>query len=103
MKKNTGELKWLAVDFDGTIASKNSDFTIGQPIQENIKKLQECIDLGYKIIIHTARHWEDYSKIEEWLINNNIKFKAIVCGKILAHRYIDDRAIPADADWKDYL
>lgn len=97
------ELRWLAVDFDGTIATKNEDYSIGNPIPENIHKLWECTALGYKIIIHTARHWEDYHKIEDWLNKHEVPFKSIVCGKILAHRYIDDRAIPADADWKQYL
>lgn len=100
---NPTDLKWLAVDFDGTIASKEPDFSIGQPIEENIIKLRECADMGYEIVIHTARHWEDYSALEKWLNKHDIPFKSIVCGKILAYRYIDDRAIQADADWKEHL
>lgn len=92
------ELKWYAVDFDGTIASKNEDYSIGEPILENIKKLQEVIDSGYKIVIHTARHWEEYQDIEHWLKKHKIPYKGIVCGKILAHRYVDDRAISAEKD-----
>jgi len=99
------ELKWLAVDFDGTIATSSGhpDYIIQDPIIENIEKLKRCSEKGYKIVIHTARHWEDYKAIEEWLDNHQVPYKAIVCGKLLAHRYIDDKAIPADAQWEDYL
>lgn len=90
------ELRWYAVDFDGTIATKNEDYSIGEPIEDNIKKLQEVIDAGYKIVIHTARHWEEYQDIEQWLKKYKIPYKGIVCGKILAHRYVDDRGINAD-------
>jgi hydroxymethylpyrimidine pyrophosphatase-like HAD family hydrolase len=94
------ELIWVGVDFDGTLAHKMPDFSIGEPIEENIAKLQKVQERGYKIVIHTARHWEDYIKIEEWLNKHNVPFKAIVCGKLLCHRYIDDRAINADEpDW----
>jgi hydroxymethylpyrimidine pyrophosphatase-like HAD family hydrolase len=97
-------LKWLAVDFDGTLSDTNEDFSIGSPIKENIEKLRECTELGYKVIIHTARHWEQYMEIEEWLVKHDVPFKFIQCGKILAHRYIDDRAIPADAkSWSELL
>lgn len=97
------KLKWLAVDFDNTISMPGEFYEIGPPIHANIAKLRECVELGYKIIIHTARHWEEYHLIEAWLEQHNVPFKSIVCGKILAHRYIDDKAIPADADWKEYL
>ena len=59
--------------------------------------------MGYKVVIHTARHWEHYKYIEEWLNEHDIPYKSIICGKLLAHRYIDDKAIPADAEWKDFL
>ena len=96
---NLDKLKWLAVDFDGTIAQANDDYTIGEPIIENINKLRECVALDYKIIIHTARHWEDYILIEKWLNKHKVPYKQIICGKVLAHKYIDDRAIKADSDW----
>lgn len=101
--KELNELRWLAVDFDGTLATKNKDYSIGEPIFQNINKLYDCVAMGYKIVIHTARHWEDYHKIEDWLNRYEVPYKSIVCGKILAHRYIDDRAIPADADWSKFL
>ena len=98
------KLKWLAVDLDGTLANTEPpDYELGEPIYENVEKLKACTDLGYKAIIHTARHWEQYSAVEAWLDLHGIPYKAIVCGKLLAHRYIDDKAIPADADWSTLL
>lgn len=98
MATNLDRLNWYAVDFDGTLAQKNPDYSIGEPIYENLLKLDKVVEAGYKIIIHTARHWEDYKAIEAWLDEHNVPYKAIVCGKILAHRYVDDRAISADEE-----
>ena len=105
MTNNPPELKWLAVDLDLTLANTSGapDYHLLEPIEDNVRKLRECVDEGWKIVIHTSRHWQDYSLIEDWLNKHQIPFKFICCGKILVHRYIDDKAIPADAEWKDYL
>lgn len=92
------ELKWYAIDFDNTLMRTGEGFSFGEPIEENIKKLREIKDAGYSIIIHTARHWEDYINIEEWLDKHQVPYKMIICGKILAHRYVDDKAVPADKE-----
>jgi len=86
-------LKWIAVDFDGTIA-KNSgfpDFIPSEPLEGVKKILDRFVAQGYKIIVHTARPWADYDNIEKWCIENEIPFRRIVCGKLLAKFYIDDR------------
>lgn len=95
------ELRWYAVDLDGTLAHKIPDYTIGdsrigEPIAENVEKLRAVVDKGYKVVIHTSRHWDNYSLIEEWLDKHNIPYRGIVCGKLLAFKYVDDRAINAD-------
>ena len=97
-----GQLKWYAVDFDNTLCKTTGPphFRMGEPIEENIRKLNEVIDEGYKIIIHTARHWEDYEAVEDWLQRYEVPYRRIICGKVLAHRYVDDKAIAADEeDW----
>lgn len=93
-------LKWLAVDLDGTLAEplwtpENPTSSIGEPISENLAKVWHAFDHGYKIVIHTSRPWTDYEAIEAWLDFYEIPFRGIVCGKILAHSYIDDRAVHA--------
>jgi len=94
-------LLWYAVDFDSTIATgtwsiDNPHSIPGAPM--NIHKLQEVIDAGFKVAIHTSRGWADYELVECWLLHHSIPFDKIVCGKLLAHRYVDDRAINAEAN-----
>lgn len=98
-------LIWLAVDLDGTLAEgiwtpENPTSAIGDPIRVNVAKLKDAVKAGYKPVIHTSRPWTDYEAIEAWLNHHEIPFKGIVCGKLLAAAYIDDRAIHAgDAHW----
>jgi hypothetical protein len=100
-----GDLKWLAVDLDGTLAEPtwtpvNPTRAIGEPINRNVLKLWEAVKAGYKIIIHTARPWTDYELIESWLMVYGIQFDRIICGKLLALAYIDDKAIhEGDDSW----
>lgn len=97
------ELLWYGVDFDGTIAQAvwrpGEDISnIGDPIWENVEKLRQVAEAGYKIIIHTARSWSEYENLEHWLKHYDIPYKEIQCGKPLYRHYVDDRAIPADAE-----
>jgi hypothetical protein len=86
------DLRWLAVDLDGTLAEPVYPLRgIGKPIPAGVNYCREMTDKGLRIIIHTSRSWEDYEGIERWLNDHDIPFKAIVCGKLLALRYIDDR------------
>lgn len=99
------DLLWLAIDLDGTLAEPlwtpgNPTHAIGDPIPLNVVKLREAVRRGYKPVIHTSRPWTDYEAIEAWLIHHDIPFKGIVCGKLLAALYVDDRARHADdASW----
>lgn len=98
-----GELLWDAVDFDGTLATgtwsvENPTAVPGAPILANVRKLDDLVKAGRKIIIHTARPSSDYELIEAWLKYWSIPFHQIITGKLLAARYIDDRAVPADAE-----
>ena len=96
---NDPELKWVAVDLDGCLAeSVWPDRGIGQPIERNIIKLLEVDKAGYKIIIHTARPWSDYALIENWLNKYHLPFRRIVPGKILAMKYVDDRALNSESE-----
>ena len=95
------ELLWDAVDFDGTLAHgtwsiDNPNAAPGEPIWANVTKLLELVLAGRKIVIHTARPSSDYELIESWLNHYKIPFDRIVTGKLLAARYIDDRAVQAD-------
>lgn len=97
------ELIWAAIDFDGTIASSeytpdNPTYAIGEPMPKALDKCDELVAVGYKIIIHTARPWSDYEVVESWLNHHGFPWSKIVCGKLLADIYIDDRAYNASLD-----
>ena len=97
------DLRWIAVDLDGTLAEpvwtpENPTLEIGLPIDKNARKVWGLHASGYKIVIHTSRGWEHYEAIEGWMNYWGIPFDKIVCGKLLALRYIDDRAVNADEE-----
>jgi hypothetical protein len=97
------KLIWVGVDLDGTLAAplwtpENPTSEIGDPIWDNVKKVHELVENGYKIIIHTSRAWTDYQFIEHWLDHYDIPFKEIQCGKPLYAAYVDDRAVHADKE-----
>lgn len=96
------DLLWYAVDFDGTIARSmwsidNPTAVPGEPIWENAHKLLDLYEAGKKIAVHTARPSSDYELIEAYMNHWALPFHQIVTGKLLAFRYIDDRAVNADA------
>lgn len=96
------DLLWLAVDLDGTLAKPvwtpdNPVSVIGDPIWGNVFKLRRAVAKGYKVIIHTARPWTDFEAIEAWCAHWVIPQRRIVCGKILAAAYLDDRGVHESA------
>jgi hypothetical protein len=95
------EVKWLGVDFDGTIcySSGHPDYIPGEPIPGAVETLKDLDRQGYKITIFTARHWADYHNIERYLENWGIPFRRIICGKPLLSKMIDDRNVEFDGDW----
>lgn len=101
------ELLWIALDFDGTICEstwspQDPYAKPGEPIWANIAKLDYLRkrEPFLRVVIHTSRSWADYELIETYLTHYKIDFSRIVCGKILAKYYIDDRAVSAfDDDW----
>lgn len=98
------ELLWAAVDFDGTLTEsvwtpEDPVATPGPPKLSSLVKVRDLHLAGYKIVVHTARPWADYEIIEQWLVRHRVPFKGIVCGKLLAAVYIDDRAIHVDDNW----
>ena len=97
-----GELKWAAIDLDGTLAEPvwtpdNPVSEIGPPIWANVEKLIRLHEAGYKIVVHSSRPWTDYEAIEVWCGYYRIPVRRIQCGKILAAIYVDDRGRHASA------
>jgi hypothetical protein len=89
-------MKNYAVDFDDTLAHQIwPEPGCGEPIEENLIKLNEVAEAGHPIWIHTARPWGDYHALERWLAEHQVPYHAIVLGKLTARRYIDDKALNA--------
>lgn len=99
------DLKWIGMDLDGTVYSNdwsvdNPTAPIGTLIPENMEKLCALVAAGYKIVIHTSRPWTDHEAICVALKYDYVPFSQVVCGKLMAAAYVDDRAISADhKDW----
>ena len=102
------------MDFDGVIAEFSDDINdFGLIIDGAVRVIKKLKELGYKIIIHTARpsnsiHLE---KLGNYLKGNNIVFDEInkntdgkwKSDKPLADFYIDDRALRFNKCWDDIL
>ena len=87
-----------SIDFDGCLAkSVWPDPGEGPPIEANLAKLNEVREAGHNISIHTARPWSDYAKLERWLSAHKVPYDAIICGKYLAMKYVDDRALDSES------
>ena len=99
------ELRWIAIDLDKTIAqnSPHPDYDLLEPIDGAWEALNELSHKGFNIAIHTARSWHDYDMIRDWLDRYDFNYDQIVCGKVFAKYYIDDRAIGFRGDWKETL
>lgn len=97
--RHDDRLLWIAVDFDNTLATTIwPQEGIGEPIESSIEKCHELVKNGYKIVIHTSRPWMDYEAIEWWLTKHDVPFSRIVCGKLMAKAYVDDRNIDMNAE-----
>jgi len=90
-----------AIDFDNTLAEEIwPEPGIGQPIHENIDKLEEVHEAGHDIIIHSARGWSDFKQLERWLQEHGIPYNGIILGKYLAIKYVDDKGVnSAEESW----
>ena len=98
--------KRIVVDLDDTICkTKKRDFENATPITPVIEKINYFYNLGFEIIIQTARGQiscnGDYKKadkkyrkqVENWLDSNKVKYHELTFNKVLAQFYIDDKAL----------
>ena len=99
-------LKKIIVDCDGVIADKNcgGDYSKAGPLQYGIDQVNKLYDMGYEVILYTARYGErehgnihrqyerGYEEWLKWLNEHNVKFHHAYMGKPAGVLYIDDKA-----------
>ena len=100
----------IAVDFDDTIVVRVFGTLV--PAKDCIEALQVLRDQGYRIIIHSARSWEQWQdRIEREnemvnLLNRwEIPYDEVYAGKGKppAMAYIDDRGLRFADNWMDIV
>lgn len=97
----------IAVDFDGTLC-ENCYPEIGAPRTEVIEEVRRARENGAALILWTCRCGIALANAVRWCANLGIQFYAINDNlpetiqrygsnsrKIYAHRYLDDKAVPA--------
>lgn len=94
---------WIAVDFDGTLATYAGNNTImGQPIVPMIRRVKSWLAKGHEVRIFTARvSFKDEEKnkavteaIQEWCVTHIGQKLAVTCIKDYACVQLwDDKAI----------
>ena len=99
-----GNIKIIAVDFDGTLCTDEYP-EIGMPKISVIEWVKRQKDLGHKLVLWTCREGESLQKAVEFAfklgirfdaINENIpelKFHYMGQHKIIADIYLDDKAL----------
>jgi len=106
MAENKKEL-WIAVDFDGTLTTKDAFPDIAPENPYAIDVLKRFRREGHKIILNTCRRGEYLKRAVEWMKEKGIEPDAVndnpfarliyndpnPGNKVFAHVYIDDRNI----------
>ena len=77
----------IAVDFDKTIWNENLQIIMNKDKVNNL-----YFNPTNFIVIYTARQWHNFNYIKNILDKNEVKYHAIVCEKLRADKYIDDKA-----------
>ncbi len=92
--------KVLSIDFDYTIHLPGPGYSFGTPIHGSLFALRRLEELGYTIVIFTAR--TDFGPVREWLKKFGFRDYLVTNKKIPSEVYIDDRAIHF-SNWKQIL
>ena len=89
----------VAVDLDGTLLAalwtpENRTREFGGLLPDVFRRLDELIDQGYDLVVHTSRPGEDLPAIVAQLDRAGLMpyFVDIITDKFLAELYVDDKA-----------
>tara|TARA_R100000008_G_C3474705_1_gene110760 strand:+ start:247 stop:546 length:300 start_codon:yes stop_codon:yes gene_type:complete len=94
------------VDIDETICSYGDkrEYSLAEPVKENINKINNLYDKGHKIVYWTARgsttgiDWTDLTvkQLDKW----GAKYHEVKLGKPHYDVFIDDKAINSEVFFK---
>ena len=88
-------MKTAVVDLDGVICDERPTFerSLALPLPGAKAGMKALRDLGYLVIIHSARGWPELAQTMAWLSLHEIPYDQLVLGKPNADILIDDRAV----------
>lgn len=107
----------ITFDMDGVICENNNgDYANASPYLHSIEAINTTYNLGYHIIICTARYGQrfpgkqyqkGYEEALKWLRDHGVKFHELYMGKPPGDMYVDDKGCTVDAKygplvWKEY-
>ena len=105
----------LVVDCDGVLADKanGGEYAKAGPLQHGIDQVNKLYDMGYTIILFTARYGDrehgnlhrqysrGYVEWTDWLERHGVKYHYAYMGKPAGAIYIDDKAARVRGDNED--
>lgn len=94
--KQQNNRRIIAVDFDDTLTLGGNKWWENEESIPNFKMIELVVQQyikGNTIIIHTGRPWNAAALTVAWLIKYGVRFHGIMCGKLLADVYLDDKAL----------
>lgn len=105
-----GKKLTIAIDIDGTVAdSSGVDFRLvskkpdeilrARPKKGALAAVKQLYAQGHTIVFYTCRNYASKSLTRRWLREHGFPFHHLEMEKLVAHVYIDDRAING-CDWK---
>jgi hypothetical protein len=95
----------IGIDFDQTISNTSGypSYTPGEPINGVKEAMLTMKNLGYNIVVFTARPWSDKHNIKEYCDWWELPVDDIICGKPLLRCMIDDKAIGFRGNWAESM
>ena len=105
-----GKKLTIAIDIDGTVADCSkvdlrrvnrhpNEFLKAEPLKDAREAIKCLYKEGHIIVFHTARNYASKQVTKRWLVKYGFPFHHIVMDKLIAHVYVDDRAING-CNWK---
>ena len=87
----------INIDFDKTLTCPSEDEWAEafkrEPNQEMIEAVKLAYIRGNKIVVWTARQWDEAPQVAGWLTAHRVPYHGLRCGKGGSDLYVDDKAI----------